>query len=251
LIASGRHAAEALDLVRLRKKLELFAAGHLEEPTEAAAIRVRSPGLAKGIAAAEAGSPLGLRAAVQQRPNRVERRLSAILATDVVGYSRLMHNDEEATHARLTALLADAVEPAIAEHGGRVVKNTGDGFLAEFPSAVQAVRAAVRFQTRVEELTIAEVDDRRIAFRVGINIGDVIVEPHDIFGDGVNIAARLEGIAEPGGICISSSAYEQVIGKVAIEFIDLGEQSLKNIARPVRTYAVVSKGAGSRDGSNV
>src|SRR4029077_211931 len=168
----------------------------------------------------------------------------AILATDVVGYSRLMHNDEEATHARLTALLADAVVPAIAEHGGRVVKNTGDGFLAEFPSAVEAVRAAVQFQTRIRKLTIAEIEDRRIAFRVGINIGDIIVEPHDIFGDGFNIAARLESIAEPGGICISSSAYEQVIGKVAIEFSDLGEQSLKNIARPVRAYAVVPKGSG-------
>jgi class 3 adenylate cyclase len=142
------------------------------------------------------------------------------------------------------ALLADAVEPAIAEHGGRVVKNTGDGFLAEFPSAVEAVRAAIQFQTRIKKLTVAETEDRRIAFRVGINIGDIIVEPHDIFGDGVNIAARLEGIAKPGGICISSSAYEQVIGKVAIGFIDLGEQSLKNIARPVRTYAVDLKESG-------
>jgi class 3 adenylate cyclase len=248
LIASARQTAEALDLVRLRRKLELFA-GHQEEPSEAAA--VRSPGLVEGVAGAETGTPLGLRAMAQKRPVRVERRLSAILATDVVGYSRLMHNDEEATHARLTALLADAVEPAIAEHGGRVVKNTGDGFLAEFPSAVEAVRAAVQFQTSIKKLTIAEMEDRRIAFRVGINIGDIIVEPHDIFGDGVNIAARLEGIAEPGGICISSSAYEQVIGKVAIEFIDLGEQSLKNIARPVRTYAVVSKGAGSRNDSNL
>ena len=150
----------------------------------------------------------------QERPGRVERRLSAILAADVAGYSRLMHHDEEATHAKLTALLADAVGPAIAEHGGRIVKNTGDGFLAEFPSAVEAVRAAMQFQTRINELTIGEAEDRRIAFRVGINIGDVIVEPHDIFGDGVNIAARLEGIAEPGGICISSSAYDQVRGKV-------------------------------------
>jgi class 3 adenylate cyclase len=110
-------------------------------------------------------------------------------------------------------LLAESVT-AIAEHGGRIVKNTGDGFLAEFPSAVEAVRAAVHFQTRVKELTINEVQQSRIAFRVGINIGDVIVEPHDIFGDGVNIAARLEGIAEPGGICISASAYDQVRGKV-------------------------------------
>jgi TolB-like protein/class 3 adenylate cyclase/Flp pilus assembly protein TadD len=179
---------------------------------------------------------------VQERPVRVERRLSAILAADVAGYSRLMHDDEEATHARLTALLAEAVEPAIAEHGGRIVKNTGDGFLAEFPSAVEAVRAAMQFQTRIKELTIAEVDDRRIAFRVGVNIGDVIVEPHDIFGDGVNIAARLEGIGEPGGICISSAAYDQVRGKVGVEFADLGEQSLKNINRPVRAYAVVRDG---------
>ena len=179
---------------------------------------------------------------VQERPVRVERRLSAILAADVAGYSRLMHNDEEATHAKLTALLTDAVDPAIAEHGGRIVKNTGDGFLAEFPSAVEAVRAAVQFQTRIKELTIGDAEDRRIAFRVGINIGDVIVEPHDIFGDGVNIAARLESIAEPGGICISSSAYDHVRGKVGVEFADLGEQNLKNIARPVRAYAVVRDG---------
>jgi TolB-like protein/class 3 adenylate cyclase len=182
---------------------------------------------------------------VQKRPVRVERKLSAILAADVAGYSRLMHNDEEATHAKLTALLADAVVPAIAEHGGRIVKNTGDGFLAEFTSSVEAVRAAVQFQTRIKELTINEEEDRRIAFRVGVNIGDVIVEPHDIFGDGVNIAARLEGIAEPGGICISSSAHDQVWGKVGVEFADLGEQNLKNLARPVRAYAVVRDGRGS------
>ena len=180
----------------------------------------------------------------QQPPTRVERRLSAILAADVAGYSRLMHNDEEGTHARLTMLLTDAVEPSIAQHGGRIVKNSGDGLLAEFRSAVEAVRAATQFQERVHDLTIGDPNEKRLAFRVGINIGDVIVEPHDIFGDGVNIAARLEGIAEPGGICISSSAYEQVIGKVAIEFTDQGEQSLKNIARPVRAYAVVSKGSG-------
>jgi len=181
---------------------------------------------------------------VQERLVRVERRLSAILAADVAGYSRLMHNDEETTHAKLTALLADGVAPAIAEHGGRIVKNTGDGFLAEFPSAVQAVRAAIQFQSRIKELAIDEVEDRRIAFRVGVNIGDVIVEAHDIFGDGVNIAARLESIAEPGGICISFSAYDQVRGKVGVEFIDLGEQNLKNIARPVRAYAVAWDGLG-------
>jgi TolB-like protein/class 3 adenylate cyclase len=176
---------------------------------------------------------------VQEQPVRVERRLSAILAADVAGYSRLMHNDEEATHAKLTALLIEAVHPAIAKHGGRIVKNTGDGFLAEFPSAVEAIRAAMKFQTRIHELTTGDAEDRRIAFRVGVNIGDVIVEPHDIFGDGVNIAARLESIAEPGGICISSAAYDQTRGKVGLEFTDLGEQNLKNIALPVRAYAVV------------
>src|SRR6201987_1058887 len=189
---------------------------------------------------------VGLRALVQERQIRVERRLSAILAADVAGYSRLMHNDEEAKHAKLTALLAEAVAPAIAEHGGRIVKNTGDGFLAEFPSAVEAVRAAVQFQARISGLTIAEVESERIVFRVGVNIGDVIVEPHDIFGDGVNIAARLESIAEPGGICISSSAYDQILGKISVQFADFGGQHLKNIARPVRPYAVVSKGAGGR-----
>jgi TolB-like protein/class 3 adenylate cyclase len=178
----------------------------------------------------------------QKQPVRVGRRLAAIVAADVAGYSRLMHCDEEATHAKLTALLADGVTPAIVEHGGRIVKNTGDGFLAEFPSAVGAVRAALQFQTRVKELTTADAVDARIAFRVGINVGDVIVEPHDVFGDGVNIAARLESIAEPGGICISSSAYDHIRGKVAVDFADLGEQDLKNIARPIRAYAAVPDG---------
>src|ERR1700716_2948612 len=185
---------------------------------------------------------MDLHAMPQEPPNRGKRRLSAILAADVAGYSRLMHYDEEATHAKLTALLEGGVAPAIAEHGGRIVKNTGDGFLAEFPSAVEAVRAAMQFQTRVHELTTGDAEDRRIAFRVGVNIGDVIVEPHDIFGDGINIAARLESIAEPGGICISSSAYDHVRGKVGVEFADLGEQNLKNIDRPVRAYAVVRDG---------
>jgi len=189
---------------------------------------------------------VGLQAMVQERPVRVERRLAAILAADVAGYSRLMHHDEEATHAKLTTLLMEAVHPAIADHGGRIVKNTGDGFLAEFASAVEAVRAAIEFQTRIHELTIEEAEDNRIALRVGINIGDVIVEPHDIFGDGVNIAARLESIAEPGGICISSSAYDHVRGKVGVEFADLGEQNLKNIALPVRAYAVGQYGPSSQ-----
>lgn len=170
------------------------------------------------------------------------RRLAAIMVADVAGYSRLMHNDEETTHARLTALLADVIEPAIAQHGGRIVKHTGDGFLAEFPSAVEAVRAAEHFQSGVKKLVAGEEQEKRIVLRVGINIGDVIVEANDIFGDGVNIAARLEGIAEPGGICISASAHDQVRGKIDIEFTDLGEHSLKNIARPVRAYAVKHNG---------
>jgi TolB-like protein/class 3 adenylate cyclase len=173
---------------------------------------------------------------------RVERRLAAILVADVVGYSRLMHNDEEATHARLTALIAESVLPVITRHSGRVVKHTGDGFLADFPSAVEAVRAAMQFQDRVQELSIGEAEETRLAFRVGINVGDVIIGAHDIFGDSVNIAARLEGIAEPGGICLSSSAYDQVRGKVAVEFADLGEQSLKNISLPIRAYAAIRNG---------
>lgn len=175
---------------------------------------------------------------VREPPARVERRLSAILAADVAGYSRLMHRNEEATHARLMRVFDRGVEPAITNHGGRIVKNTGDGLLAEFPSAVEAVRAAIRLQSNVRELRGEEDLDKPITFRVGINIGDVIVEDHDIFGDGVNIAARLESLAEPGGILISSSAHEQVRGKIEAEFVDLGEHSLKNIDRPVRTYAV-------------
>ena len=174
----------------------------------------------------------------QEPPVRIERRLAAILAADVAGYSRLMHEHEEATHARWTHLLASVVRPAIAERGGRIVKNTGDGFLATFHSAVDAVRAAIRIQGGVQEIEAAADKDRRIAFRIGINIGDVMVEPYDVFGDDVNIAARLESIAEPGGIVISASAYEQIRGRVAADFVDLGEQHLKNIARPVRAFAM-------------
>ena len=190
---------------------------------------------------------------VQERPRRVERRLSAILAADVAGYSRLMHHDEEATHSKLTALLADAIEPSISEHGGRVVKNTGDGFLAEFPSAVEAVRAAVQFQNRIKERTIADLEDWRIAFRVGINIGDVIIEPDDIFGDGVNIAARLQSIAKPGGVCISGATYDQVRKVLPMTFVDLGVQQVKNIQEPIRAYQVVvpSEGREAADANAV
>ena len=180
---------------------------------------------------------------MEERPARLERRLAAILAADVAGYSRLMHAEEEATHTRLTALLAKIVVPAIAEHGGRVVKNTGDGLLAEFPSAVEATRAALQFQQRIDEISINDSEDHRILIRVGINIGDVIVEPHDIFGDHVNVAARLESVSAPGGICISAAAYDQIRSKVAAEFDDMGEQFFKNIARPTRAYAWPRSGA--------
>jgi TolB-like protein/class 3 adenylate cyclase len=174
----------------------------------------------------------------QEQPGRVERRLSAILAADVAGYSRLMGLDEVGTARALREhrVVADAI---VTRHGGRIVKTTGDGLLVEFPSVVDAVECAVAVQTVMAERNGDVLQDRRMLFRIGINLGDILIEGDDILGDGVNVAARLEGIAESGGICISSSAYEQVRGKVDVEFTDLGEQSLKNIVRPVRAYAVV------------
>jgi adenylate cyclase len=164
------------------------------------------------------------------------RRLAAILAADVAGYSRLMGADEEDTHERLKALRRELLDPRIAEHHGRVVKTTGDGLLAEFASVVDAVRCAVAVQQAMPERNTGVAAEGRIELRIGINLGDVIVEGDDLYGDGVNIAARLEGIAEPGGICISEDAFRQVRGKIEAEFADIGEQSLKNIARPLRVY---------------
>src|SRR6516162_434743 len=164
------------------------------------------------------------------------RRLAAILAADVAGYSRLMGADEEGTHERLKAHRRELVDPKIAEHSGRVVKNTGDGMLAEFPSVVDAVRCAVELQRAMIDREASAPNERRIWFRIGINLGDVIVEDDDIFGDGVNIAARLETLAEPGGICISRVVRDQIRDKLPYAFEDLGEQSVKNIARPVRVY---------------
>jgi adenylate cyclase len=149
-----------------------------------------------------------------------------------------MRADEEGTHQRLGAHLRELVEPKIKEHRGRVVKNIGDGMLVEFPSVVDAVRCAVEVQREMAERNVGVPVERRIEFRVGINLGDVIVEEHDIFGDGVNVAARLEALAEPGGICISSTVQEQIRDKLAYPFEDKGEQSVKNIARPVRVYAL-------------
>jgi len=166
------------------------------------------------------------------------RRLAAIVAADVAGYSRLMGADEEGTHERLKAHRRELVDPKIAEHSGRVVKNTGDGMLAEFASVVDAVRCAAQLQRAMIDREAVLPDDRRIRFRIGINLGDVIVEDDDIFGDGVNIAARLEGLAEPGGICISRVVRDQIRDKLPYAFEDLGQQSVKNIVRPVRVYAL-------------
>ena len=165
------------------------------------------------------------------------RRLAAILAADVAGYSRLMGADEEGTHERLKSHLRGLVDPKIAEHRGRIVKNTGDGFLAEFASVVDAVRCAVEMQHGMIDREPEVPDERCIRFRIGINLGDVIVEEHDIFGDGVNVAARLEGLAEPGGICVSRVVRDQVRDRLDYAFEDMGEQSVKNIARPVRVYS--------------
>jgi TolB-like protein/class 3 adenylate cyclase len=166
------------------------------------------------------------------------RRLTAIFAADVAGYSRLMGMDEEGTHERLKGHLAELVNPKIKEHRGRTVKNTGDGLLVEFPSVVDAVRCAVAIQRGMVERNAGISADQRIEFRIGVNLGDVIAEEHDIFGDGVNIAARLEALAEPGGICVSSVVHDQVRDKLDIGFEDRGEQQVKNIARPVHVYRI-------------
>jgi adenylate cyclase len=176
---------------------------------------------------------------------RVERRLAAILAADVAGYSRLTGTDEEGTHAQLTDHLRSVVDPKIGEHRGRVVKNAGDGLLAEFSSVVDAVRCALDVQRGMAERNAEVPQEKRIEFRIGINVGDVMIERGDIFGDGVNIAARLEALAEPGGLCISDDAHRQIRGKLDILFDDIGEQSLKNIAEPVRIWRI--RPAGDSD----
>ncbi len=178
-------------------------------------------------------------------PRNEFRPQAAILAADVVGYSRLAGADEDRTLARLRALRSDLVDPTIAVHNGRVVKRTGDGSIVEFRSAVDAVRCAIEVQNAMIERNAGVPEDRRIVFRVGIHVGDVVEEADgDLMGDGVNIAARLEGICEPGGVCLSGAAYEQVRDKVKGSFADLGEKALKNIARPVRAYAVANGSVG-------
>jgi len=168
----------------------------------------------------------------------VQRRLAAILAADVAGYSRLMGADEEGTHERFKAHLAQLIDPKIREHRGRTVKNTGDGMLAEFSSVIDAVRCAVEVQRGMADRNAETPEDKRIVFRVGINLGDVIVEADEIYGDGVNVAARLEALAEPGGICVSRVVRDQIRGKLPYPFEEKGEQHVKNIARPLRVYAL-------------
>ncbi|HUP00225.1 MAG TPA: adenylate/guanylate cyclase domain-containing protein [Gemmatimonadota bacterium] len=172
-------------------------------------------------------------------PPGVDRRLAAILAADVVGYSRLMEDDEEGTLAALKRARAGILDPEIARHHGRIVKTTGDGFLVEFPSVVDALRCAVEIQQRTSESGAAVPQDRRLQLRIGVNLGDVIIDGDDLFGDGVNIASRLEALAEPGDICISHAVWELVRSRVAVQFEDRGEISVKNIARPIRVYRVV------------
>jgi adenylate cyclase len=166
------------------------------------------------------------------------RRLAAILAADVAGYSRLMGADEEGTHERLQAHRRELVQPKIGEHSGRIVNTAGDGILAEFPSVVDAMRCAAEWQLAMTDREAAIPEDRRMRFRIGINLGDVIVEDDDIFGDGVNVAARLEALAEPGGVCISRMVRDQIRDKLPYAFEDLGERNVKNIARPVRVYVL-------------
>ncbi len=167
-----------------------------------------------------------------------QRKLAAILAADVAGYSRLMERDEEDTHERLQVILTDVVRPSVERHRGRIFKTAGDGFLAEFASPIEAVRCAVDLQRATADRNKDIAQDRRLAFRMGINLGDVLADQEDIFGDGVNIAARLEAMAEPGGVLISHSVHEHVDRKLTVHFVDQGECVLKNIARPIRVFRV-------------
>jgi adenylate cyclase len=169
---------------------------------------------------------------------RVQRRLAAILAADVAGYSRLMGADEEGTLAALKELRRELADPKIKEHRGRIVKTTGDGLLVEFASVVDAVRCAVEVQQEMAERNVGVPEEQRIQFRIGINLGDIIKDGRDIYGDGVNVAARLEALAEPGGICVNRVVRDQVRDKLDFAFEDAGEQRVKNIARPLRVYHV-------------
>jgi class 3 adenylate cyclase len=182
--------------------------------------------------------------------DRVVRRLAAILAIDMVGYSRHMEVDEAGTLARQKAHRQEQIDPVLQEYGGRVAKTTGDGLLVEFGSVIDALNSAVQIQRAIAKAEAEKPTEQRIEYRAGINLGDIVIEDDDIFGDGVNIAARLESLAEPGGIFISASVFEQVVGKLDLVFDDLGELRVKNIQRPVRVYRVrlemAPEGAPSR-----
>jgi len=179
----------------------------------------------------------------------VERKLTTIFAADIVGYSRHMGEDEAGTLARLKSLRKDLVQPRIAGGRGRIVKLMGDGLLAEFPSVVEAVRCAVDIQQDMVGREADLPDESRLRLRIGVNLGDIIVEGSDIYGDGVNVAARLEGLAEPGGICVSGKVYEEVKNKLPTAFEDLGEREVKNIREPVRVYRWTGAAAGSTPGT--
>jgi adenylate cyclase len=181
----------------------------------------------------------------------VTRRLAAILIADVVGYTRLMERDDTGTFARLRTIRDEVVDPAIVSHGGRIVKTAGDGLMAEFNSALSALRAAVHIQHEMATRNTDVPVDQRIEYRVGINLGDVMVDGSDLAGDGINVAARLETLCEPGGICVSGSVREQVHGTLDVHFDDIGEQQVKNIARPIRAFSVRFGGADARaDGAD-
>jgi adenylate cyclase len=207
------------------------------------ALEVRERPVVHWVTGVHSMSDCGDQGAGEWRMTREHRRLAAIVSFDVVGYSRLMGRDESGTLAALKAHRRDLIDPKIAEYDGRIVKGTGDGVLLEFPSVVEAVRCAVDVQRTMAERNEGVAPDRRLDFRAGINVGDIIIDDEDIFGDGVNLAARIEGQADPGGVWISGAAYEQVKGKLDLDFDDMGERQLKNIATPVRLYRVSATGS--------
>jgi adenylate cyclase len=172
------------------------------------------------------------------------RKLAAILAADVVGYSRMMGDDEAGT-AKAVLERQEAAAPIVAGHGGRVFKTMGDALFVEFPSIVSAVECALAIQRMMAEHNADLAESRRVVYRIGVHLGDVLIEGDDLLGDGVNIAARLEGVAEPGGVCLSGAAYEPVRGRVEADFVDLGETNLKNIARPTRIYSMTARAESS------
>ena len=180
-------------------------------------------------------------------PSAVTRRLAAIVIADVVGYTRLMERDDTTTFARLGAIRSEVVDPAIVAHDGRIVQTAGDGWLAEFPSALAALRASIQIQRAMGKRNAALGADERIDHRIGVNLGDIIVRGSEIAGDGVNVASRLESLAEPGAICVSSAVREQVHGQLDATLVDIGEQRVKNIARPIRVYRVGIAGGDQWD----